>query len=427
MDDVDTMTIPPPARGSVMGDNLPPREQQIRDEIMERHGHLIPRQKELLETVARIPEAIPEDEAGKVTDFIKAVTAHMKAINGARVAEKEPHLEASRIVDGIFKRLSEPLETAKKSIEARLGIVLRAREDRLRREAEDRARKEREEAEKRRQEAEERARKEREAAEEARRAAEEAEKKAKEAAEARQREREEHERKAREAEEQRRREAEETERKEKERLAQLEREREEAAERRRAAEAAAAESERQRDEELKAAKEAEARAKKAAEEAEAEAERNRRAAAKREREESERLERERKEADRKAREQQREAEEAARIAARDAKQAERSADHADKDLGKAVKAENTAEIKVEKVDNASPAEFARTRGDYGALATLSRHWTFANLDRDKIDLKKLRHFIPMDGLERAVRAFIESGGRELTGVDIFEDDKTSIR
>jgi hypothetical protein len=83
--------------------------------------------------------------------------------------------------------------------------------------------------------------------------------------------------------------------------------------------------------------------------------------------------------------------------------------------------------KAEKEADAKPADMSRTRGDFGAVSSLRTTWTFSNLDRATLDLEKLREHLPMDGLERAVRSFVKSGGRELYGVRIFESTDAVVR
>lgn len=81
---------------------------------------------------------------------------------------------------------------------------------------------------------------------------------------------------------------------------------------------------------------------------------------------------------------------------------------------------------ADKAANVNAAELSRTRGDYGSVASLVTFWDFKDLDRDKIDLQVLRHHIPVDALEKAVRSFIKSGGRTLPGVTIFENSKARV-
>lgn len=99
---------------------------------------------------------------------------------------------------------------------------------------------------------------------------------------------------------------------------------------------------------------------------------------------------------------------------------------ADKALDQTIAAQTTA-AEAQKAAEAKPAELARTRGDFGSLATLSRQWTFKDLDREAIDLEALRPHIPLDGIEKAVRAAIKAGAREIKGVTIYEDAKASVR
>lgn len=84
-------------------------------------------------------------------------------------------------------------------------------------------------------------------------------------------------------------------------------------------------------------------------------------------------------------------------------------------------------IAAEKAAQAKPADLSRTRGEYGAVSSLRTLWTFSDLDRETLDLEALRFHLPMDGLERAVRALIKAGGRELKGVKIFETTDAVVR
>ena len=106
---------------------------------------------------------------------------------------------------------------------------------------------------------------------------------------------------------------------------------------------------------------------------------------------------------------------------------------AETDLDPAVQAEREAEeaaadlARAERETKANAAELSRTRGDKGAVASLRTFWTFNQLDRDTIDLVKLRHHLPQAALESAVRSFVKAGGRELEGAHIFEDTTSVVR
>lgn len=64
------------------------------------------------------------------------------------------------------------------------------------------------------------------------------------------------------------------------------------------------------------------------------------------------------------------------------------------------------------------------RGDQGSLATLRSHWTYRKYDGAKIDLEVLRPYIDID---KALRAAIAAGLRDIDGADIYEDRHTQIR
>jgi regulator of protease activity HflC (stomatin/prohibitin superfamily) len=257
---------------SLIGDNRPPRDlltgDALQEQLRDEHLPVIMRKDQLLEAYNRMPGEITDAAtAGKAADFIKQITACIKAADSARVGAKEPYLEGGRAVDGFFKAVTNPLDYTKQLVNRRLTVWQQ------------------------RVEAEERAR------------------------------RMEEERLAREAAEAKRREA-----------------------------------------------------------------------------------------------------EAAAQAARDA----RALDDAILREAAAKQAEADA-AKAAAAAAAKPAELSRTRGEYGSLASLRTDWVFDNLDRDALDLEALRQHFPSDGLEKAVRAFIKAGGRDLRGVRIFETTTAVVR
>jgi len=263
MDDALHETLHSPLPG--MGHNAPPEPmvltpQRIYEDLEIGHITLLSRRDELLEAVKRVPEEVTDETEGRVIDFIKQINACASKAKDAFKSAKEPYLEGGRAVDGFFKKISDPLDGAKKLLNDRLTAHLR------RKEAAERAR--REEAE----------RVAREEAERARRAAVEAAAKLQEES-------------------------------------QL-------------TDAVALE-------------------------------------------------------------------DAAKVAAADAQKASREAD-------------------------AKPAELSRVRGEYGGVSSLRTEWVGDLTDRKALDLEALRDHLPTDGLERAVRAFVKAGGRELRGANIYE-------
>lgn len=244
--------------------NMPPLQsgKELRRNLEAEYAGLSSRLEEILRAGERMPATVDNDDvAGRAADFIKQITALAKAAEAARVATKQPYLDAGNTCDGYFKAIIKPLTDCKHIVESRLSAYLRKK------------------------------------------------------AEAERRRREEEERIAREQREKLRREAEEAERK-------------------------------MRDE---------------------------------------------------------------------------------RDLQKAIEAQRLADqaaaqhSKAERRVEAKPADMARTRGDYGGLASLREYWDFDQLDRATLDLEALRNHIPLDGLERAVRSYIKAGGRVLVGCNIFKN------
>ena len=245
-----------------IGHNNPPDAAALLREVLEDgNADLIKRTDDLLEAAERVPTIIDADNAGRVGDFIKQLTAANKHAEAKRKDAKEPHLEAGRVVDGFFKAISDPLDKEKKKITARLTQYQRAKAD----------------AERRQREAEART------AEEERRAAEQA------------------------------------------------------------------------------------------------------------------LEQE----------------------------AGWGAGAKEEVLDDAVAAEERARDAAKEAD-AKPAELSRTRGDYGSVASLRTIWTGELADRDTLDLEALRPHFTQDALEKAIRTYVKTGGRNLRGAGIYEKSTTVV-
>jgi hypothetical protein len=76
--------------------------------------------------------------------------------------------------------------------------------------------------------------------------------------------------------------------------------------------------------------------------------------------------------------------------------------------------------------NAKPSELARTQTAAGS-STLEEKWTFEIEDIGIIDLNALRPFLPQTAIEQALRGFVKSGRRQITGARIFPDTKARFR
>lgn len=105
----------------------------------------------------------------------------------------------------------------------------------------------------------------------------------------------------------------------------------------------------------------------------------------------------------------------------------------EKSLAAAIAAEEAAKqaeadaAAAQKSAEAKAADLTRVRGSYGSVTSLQKFWDFKDIDRDTIDLEFLRHHLPMDALEKAVRSAIKAGAREIKGVSIYENSRAATR
>ncbi len=75
-----------------------------------------------------------------------------------------------------------------------------------------------------------------------------------------------------------------------------------------------------------------------------------------------------------------------------------------------------------RAERAVAAPAGQTGGDLGETH-LRTTWDFEFTDAAKIDLEALRQHFDVASLEKAVRAYIKAGGRDLAGVKIFRSDQ----
>lgn len=353
-----------------IGGNAPPEPVDdlatLRERLQREHATELARVEDLEAAAGRVPPTI-EDEvtAGKLGDLIKLYGDHIKELDTARAGEKAPFDRLAATVHGFFMAPIERLKKTRARLLERQTAFLR------RKEAEERAERERV-AEEARQRAEaERQRLAALAAEEAekRRVAEEARRAAERQAE---------------AERQQRRAAE----AEAERLRQ-------------------AEQRRQQEEAARQAAEAEAAAQEAAPEPEPAAEP---AAA--------------------ATPVPQPAAEPTPEPAVDPEAAHHSAVLARAAMRRQQARARLADADAEAAEartRVKAADLGRTRSDYGSVSTIQELWTFKDLNREKLDLKLLRPFIPAEALEQAVRAAIKAGVRSIKGVTIYQTTAGQVR
>lgn len=128
----------------------------------------------------------------------------------------------------------------------------------------------------------------------------------------------------------------------------------------------------------------------------------------------------RQEAIRQREESERKAREAAELEAANMPQAAKEV------MQEAVREADRAE-KTEKQAEARPAELARTRADYGGLATLRTVWVGQIVEKSELDLNALRPFMSDDVLQKLVNAAVKAGFREIKGCKIFEQSSAQVK
>jgi len=132
--------------------NEPPSDQVIlENKIAEDHHALVTRKNQLLTAAREVPKEIgvdDEDLSKDVTDQIRQLRDHRIKVGKVRVDVKEPFLMGTRVVDGFFKGIVDPIENAEKALNGRLtkyqrAVAAKVEEERLaeQRKAEEEARK----------------------------------------------------------------------------------------------------------------------------------------------------------------------------------------------------------------------------------------------------------------------------------------------
>lgn len=157
-DTTDLLHAPLAGIGHNSGAPAIPTPQQIHADLEIGNVSLLARRDELLAAAGRVPAEIDDAIEGRVIDFIKQINACASKAKEAFKAAKEPYLEGGRAVDGFFKKITDPLDAAKKTLNDRLTAHLRRKEAEERRRREEAERLAREAAETARREAEEAAR-----------------------------------------------------------------------------------------------------------------------------------------------------------------------------------------------------------------------------------------------------------------------------
>lgn len=107
-------------------------------------------------------------------------------------------------------------------------------------------------------------------------------------------------------------------------------------------------------------------------------------------------------------------------------EAQKDTAKADAALDAAVRLEGYAD-QAAKVVAMRPSELAKTTTTSGVTTTLKTEWAFEIEDAKRIPLDALRPYLDLAAIEKAIRAAVKMGTRELPGVRIFEQSKAVVR
>lgn len=125
---------PPIAVGSVPGHNAPPPEEMAREDFnrmldaaLNRRGLTRARFEELVAQASRAV-AIDDESVGRCGELVKSLRAAVKLIDEVHQEVKAPFLAAGRELDGMRNTLKDPLDRAKRDVEAKQGVYLREQE-----------------------------------------------------------------------------------------------------------------------------------------------------------------------------------------------------------------------------------------------------------------------------------------------------------
>ncbi len=119
---------------SLLGDNLPDPAPAIIGRLTQDYRHFASNVSEHQDAAAEIPaELDTQEDHDKAADLVATMRGTFKAIEAARVSEKDPFLKSERAVDGYFNPLTERLTSTAKDLAARVKLWLDAKADAERR------------------------------------------------------------------------------------------------------------------------------------------------------------------------------------------------------------------------------------------------------------------------------------------------------
>lgn len=130
-------------------------------------------------------------------------------------------------------------------------------------------------------------------------------------------------------------------------------------------------------------------------------------------------------------EEERQRREEAERARREAEEKAQAA-QTEEDLNAAVQAEEEAQARAaeaeraERAAQAAASDLSRQHSGAGTVASLRTTWKCEGFDPATVDLGALRHHLSRDCIEKAIRAYIRAGGRELRGAKIEEVSESRV-
>ena len=114
------------------------------------------------------------------------------------------------------------------------------------------------------------------------------------------------------------------------------------------------------------------------------------------------------------------------LAAANALEKANKATASDNMLEQAAATEAAAQ-KAQEAAEAKQSDMAKARGTMGAVASLRTRIVGEVVDMKTIDLEKLRPYMTMEAVQKALNLYVSAGGRELRGANIYEKSETVVR
>lgn len=99
-------------------------------------------------------------------------------------------------------------------------------------------------------------------------------------------------------------------------------------------------------------------------------------------------------------------------------------DVANETMASAQKTEATA-LRLETASD-NEKMLGKVRGEYGKTV-MTKRWVFEVEDYTKVDIVAVARYLDPAAIDKAIRSYVANGGRELKGVNIFEQESVSVR